>query len=130
MDSHAACGTYAFRRSWAKGTSDIHVMANEKPAAPGGDLRGSSIIREIKASNIEFVVSVPDITTSEGLLRPLAGEKSPRLIRVCKEDEGIGICAGLAHCNKRALLLMQQPACSIRSMSCAGSRSNTRCRSA
>jgi hypothetical protein len=43
-------------------------MANEKPAAPGGDLRGSSIIREIKASNIEFVVSVPDITTSEGLL--------------------------------------------------------------
>jgi sulfopyruvate decarboxylase TPP-binding subunit len=104
-------------------------MANEKPAAPGGDLRGS-IIREIKASNIEFVVSVPDITTSEGLLRPLAGEKSPRLIRVCKEDEGIGICAGLAHCNKRALLLMQQPAWSIRSMSCAGSRSNTRCRSA
>jgi hypothetical protein len=34
-------------------------MANEKPAAPGGDLRGSSIIREIKASNIEFVVSCP-----------------------------------------------------------------------
>jgi sulfopyruvate decarboxylase TPP-binding subunit len=27
---------------------------------------------------------------------------------VCKEDEGIGICAGLAHCDKRALLLIQQ----------------------
>lgn len=51
---------------------------------------------------------MPDITTSEGLLRPLAREKSPRLIRVCKEDEGIGICAGLAHCNKRGLLLIQQ----------------------
>ena len=35
-------------------------------------LRGASIIREIKASGIEFVVSVPDITTSEGLLRPLS----------------------------------------------------------
>ena len=32
---------------------------------------------------------------------------SPRLIRVCKEDEGVGICAGLAHTGKRALLLIQ-----------------------
>jgi sulfopyruvate decarboxylase subunit alpha len=71
-------------------------------------LRGSSIIAEIKASQIEFVVSVPDITTSEGLLRPLAQGTSPRLIRVCKEDEGIGICAGLAYTGRRSLLLIQQ----------------------
>ena len=71
-------------------------------------LSGAAIIREIKASRIEFVVSVPDITTSEGLLRPLARERTPRLIRVCKEDEGIGICAGLSYCDKRALLLIQQ----------------------
>ncbi len=71
-------------------------------------LLGSSIIREITASRIEFVVSVPDITTSEGLLRPLAQLKAPRLIRVCKEDEGVGICAGLAYCGRRALLLIQQ----------------------
>jgi sulfopyruvate decarboxylase TPP-binding subunit len=71
-------------------------------------LAGANIIREIVASGIEFVVSVPDITTSEGLLRPLAQMKSPRLIRVCKEDEGIGICAGLAYTGKRALLLIQQ----------------------
>ena len=71
-------------------------------------LSGASIIREIKASRIDFVVSVPDITTSEGLLRPLAREQMPRLIRVCKEDEGIGICAGLSYCDKRALLLIQQ----------------------
>jgi sulfopyruvate decarboxylase TPP-binding subunit len=71
-------------------------------------LSGGSIIREIKASRIEFVVSVPDITTSEGLLRQLAREAKPRLIRVCKEDEGIGICAGLSYCDKRALLLIQQ----------------------
>ena len=84
-------------------------VANDGSAvAPGGGLRGSSIIREILASNIEFVVSVPDITTSEGLLRPLARAGHPRLIRICKEDEGVGICAGLAHCSKRALLLIQQ----------------------
>jgi sulfopyruvate decarboxylase TPP-binding subunit len=75
-------------------------------ASPG--LSGESIIRAIKSAGIEFVVSVPDITTSEGLLRPLANSSQPRLIRVCKEDEGVGICAGLAHTGKRALLLIQQ----------------------
>ena len=73
-----------------------------------GELSGESIIREIKAAGIQIVISVPDITTSEGLLRPLAKLQSPRLIRICKEDEGVGICAGLAHTGKRALLLIQQ----------------------
>src|SRR5258708_2939062 len=75
---------------------------------PEGYLLGSSIIAEIKASQIEFVISVPDITTSEGLLRPLAQGSAPRLIRVCKEDEGVGICAGLAYTGRRSLLLIQQ----------------------
>ena len=77
-------------------------------SAEAATLHGERVIREIKASGIEFVISVPDITTSEGLLRPLAHETTPRLIRICKEDEGVGICAGLAHCSKRALLLIQQ----------------------
>jgi sulfopyruvate decarboxylase TPP-binding subunit len=80
-------------------------MTDGRPVA---GLSGESIIREIKASRIEFVVSVPDITTSEGLLRPLAASPNPRLIRICKEDEGVGICAGLAYTQKRALLLIQQ----------------------
>jgi sulfopyruvate decarboxylase TPP-binding subunit len=71
-------------------------------------LSGADIIREIVASGVDFVVSVPDITTSEGLLRQLAQMPTPRLIRVCKEDEGVGICAGLAYTGKRALLLIQQ----------------------
>jgi sulfopyruvate decarboxylase subunit alpha len=85
---------------------DARATSNDKP--PAGELSGSGILRAIKASGIEFVISVPDITTSEGLLSPLVRAGSPRLIRVCKEDEGIGICAGLAHCDKRALLLIQQ----------------------
>jgi sulfopyruvate decarboxylase subunit alpha len=85
---------------------DARASSNEK--LPAGELSGNGILREIKASGIDFVVSVPDITTSEGVLRPLVRAGSPRLIRVCKEDEGIGICAGLAHCDKRALLLIQQ----------------------
>jgi len=84
----------------------MSLGANEAAGRTG--LSGESIIQEIKASGIEFVISVPDITTSEGLLKPLAKLTSPRLIRICKEDEGVGICAGLAYTGKRALLLIQQ----------------------
>lgn len=70
-------------------------------------LHGASIIAAIKASGIEFVVSVPDITTSEGLLRPIARDPDLRLIRICKEDEGVAICTGLAFCDRRSLLLIQ-----------------------
>src|SRR5882762_9353496 len=75
---------------------------------PESVLQGSSMIAEIKASRIEFVISVPDITTSEGLLRPLSQGSTPRLIRVCKEEEGVGICAGLSYTGRRSLLLIQQ----------------------
>jgi sulfopyruvate decarboxylase subunit alpha len=85
---------------------DARASSNEK--LPTDELSGSAILREIKASGIEFVISLPDIVTSEGLLRPLVRAGHPRLIRICKEDEGVGICAGLAHCDKRALLLIQQ----------------------
>jgi sulfopyruvate decarboxylase TPP-binding subunit len=71
------------------------------------ELSGSKIIAAIKASGIEFVLSVPDIVTSSGLLRPIAQDKELRLIRVCKEDECIGIASGLSYCDKRALILIQ-----------------------
>ena len=56
-------------------------------------LSGSHILAAVKAAGIEYVLSVPDITTSDGLLWPLAKGQGPELIRVCKEDEAIGIAA-------------------------------------
>ena len=70
-------------------------------------LEGSSIVAAIKASGVEFILSVPDIVTSEGVLRPIARDPALRLVRVCKEDECIGIAAGLACCGRRALTLIQ-----------------------
>jgi len=70
-------------------------------------LHGAGIIAAIKASGIEYVLSVPDIVTSAGLLAPIARDKELKLIRVCKEDECIGIASGLSYCDKRALILIQ-----------------------
>ncbi len=71
------------------------------------ELKGSSIIAAIKASGVEFILSVPDIVTSGGLLRPISRDPAFKLIRVCKEDECIGIASGLSYCDKRALTLIQ-----------------------
>ena len=70
-------------------------------------LKGAGIVEAIKAGGIEYILSVPDITTSGGLLRPIARDPDFKLIRVCKEDECIGIAAGLSYCDKRALSLIQ-----------------------
>ena len=70
--------------------------------------RGAEIIDALKKANVTHVAALPDITTSAGLLWPLSREEGIRLIRLCKEDEGVSICAGLAFCDKRAVLLMQQ----------------------
>ena len=71
------------------------------------ELKGSPIVAALKASGIEYILSVPDIVTSRGLLRPIANDPAFKLIRVCKEDECIGIASGLSYCDKRALALIQ-----------------------
>lgn len=73
----------------------------------GAPITGAAILDQVAASGIEFIVSVPDITTSAGLLWPIVEDKRFRLIRVCKEDEGVSICAAMSMCDKRALLLIQ-----------------------
>jgi sulfopyruvate decarboxylase TPP-binding subunit len=80
-------------------------------SAPGGKtapaLHGVAILREIRASGIAYVLMLPDLHTSQGLLHPLAQSGDPPIIRLAREDEGVGIASGLSFCGKRALLLMQ-----------------------
>ena len=70
-------------------------------------LQGLSIQAALREAEVEFVVALPDIVTCDGLLWPITREKSFRLVNVCKEDEGVSICAGMSYADKRAVLLMQ-----------------------
>jgi sulfopyruvate decarboxylase subunit alpha len=76
----------------------------DKAEAP---LRGEAIISAIKQARVDYVLSVPDLHTSQGLLKPIASDPDLKLIRVCKEDETLGIAAGLSYGDKRALILIQ-----------------------
>lgn len=69
--------------------------------------QGSAILDAVKAAGVKFVAALPDITTSAGLLWPLSKDPDLKLIRLCKEDEGVSICAGLSFCGQRAVLSMQ-----------------------
>jgi sulfopyruvate decarboxylase TPP-binding subunit len=70
-------------------------------------LSGRALIGALKQARIEFVVALPDATMSENVLWPLSQDKDFKLVRVCKEDEGVSICAGMTSCGRRAVLLMQ-----------------------
>lgn len=69
---------------------------------------GQAIIQAVKQAGVEFIISVPDIVTSDGLLWPISKDPELKLLRVCKEDEGVSICGAMSYNNTRALLLMQQ----------------------
>jgi sulfopyruvate decarboxylase subunit alpha len=85
----------------------MSASAEPTPASVASRLTGAAIISAIKAAGVEFVLAVPDLHTSKGLLWPLASDPALRLIRVCKEDECLGIAAGLAAADKRAVILIQ-----------------------
>ena len=83
------------------------MNAPTKTAAETPVLNGLRVVDAIKKAGIHYVLSVPDLHTSKGLLFPIAQDKDLHLIRVCKEDETIGISAGLSYGSKRALILVQ-----------------------
>lgn len=76
------------------------------PDVPHPD--GTSIIAQIKRAGLREIVALPDIVSSEGLLWPISRDPDFRLTRVCKEDEGVSICAAMSYNGTRALLMMQQ----------------------
>ena len=79
-------------------------MQDQPTPAP---LQGALVIEAIKQARIDYVLSVPDLHTSNGLLKPIAQDSNLKLIRTCKEDETFGIAAGLSYGDKRALILIQ-----------------------
>jgi sulfopyruvate decarboxylase TPP-binding subunit len=82
-------------------------MEGTAAAAATRELHGGAIIAAVKASGVEYVLALPDIVTSHGLLSPIARDADLKLIRVCKEDECVGIASGLSYADKRALILIQ-----------------------
>lgn len=81
--------------------------AARQTGMPNDPIRGATVIGALKAAGVEIVVALPDLETCEKLLWPISSDPDLRLVQVCKEDEGISICAALSYCEKRAIMSMQ-----------------------
>lgn len=70
-------------------------------------LSAARITAVVKQAGIRFIVALPDRTTSEGVLKPMLRDPDFQVVQVCKEDEGLSICAGLYSAGHRSLMMMQ-----------------------
>jgi sulfopyruvate decarboxylase TPP-binding subunit len=87
--------------------ASLHAKTPSSTGQTATGLSGARIIAAMKDARVDYILAVPDLHTSQGLLRPIAEDDGFRLIRVCKEDECIGIAAGLAYGHRRAVTLIQ-----------------------
>jgi sulfopyruvate decarboxylase subunit alpha len=76
-------------------------MPNRDPAAAA-----RLILDGLKKAGVNFVASLPDEKMLE-LIRALEKDADIKHIPLCREEEGIGICAGAYLAGKRTAIVMQ-----------------------
>ena len=72
---------------------------------PGAD-NAERIVRALVAAKVEVATSLPDSWLAPRIAR-IEAEPSIRHVRVTREDDGAGICAGASLGGKRAVLVCQ-----------------------
>ena len=66
----------------------------------------AAIVAGIKKAGIDFVATLPDEKMVE-LIRAVEKDPTLRHVPLCREEEGIGICAGAYLAGKKTALIMQ-----------------------
>ena len=64
------------------------------------------IVAGLKKAGIDFVATLPDEKMVE-VIRTVEGDPGLKHIPLCREEEGIGICAGAYLAGKKTALIMQ-----------------------
>ena len=71
------------------------------------DPSGPKIILEgLKEAGVDLIATLPDINLKD-LLRLVEGDGQVNHVPLCREEEGIGICAGAYLVGKKCALIMQ-----------------------
>jgi sulfopyruvate decarboxylase subunit alpha len=71
-----------------------------------GKIRATAILAAIKKAGINLVASLPDINCLD-LIDALERDAEIEHVPLCREEEGIGICAGARLVGRKPALLMQ-----------------------
>jgi len=76
-------------------------MANENPIAAA-----ALIVAGLKKAGIDFVATLPDEKMLE-VIRAVEKDRELKHVPLCREEEGIGICAGAYLAGKKTAIFMQ-----------------------
>ena len=71
-----------------------------------GKTRATAILAAIKKAGIDFIASLPDINCLD-LIDAFERDSEVEHVPLCREEEGIGICAGARLVGRKPALLMQ-----------------------
>jgi len=71
-----------------------------------GEKAAQEILGGLKEAGINLVATLPDINVAE-LLRTVEQDQSITHVPLCREEEGIGICAGAYLVGKKCAAIMQ-----------------------
>jgi len=66
----------------------------------------AAIVGGLKKAGIDFVATLPDEKMVE-VIRAVARDRELKHVPLCREEEGIGICAGAYLAGKKTALIMQ-----------------------
>lgn len=66
----------------------------------------AALLSGLKKAGIDFVATLPDEKMLE-LIRAVEQDKDLRHVALCREEEGIGICAGAYLAGKKTAIIMQ-----------------------
>jgi sulfopyruvate decarboxylase subunit alpha len=64
------------------------------------------IVESLKSAGVDFVATLPDLKIVE-VIRAIDADAALKHVPLCREEEGVGICAGAYLTGKKPALLMQ-----------------------
>jgi sulfopyruvate decarboxylase subunit alpha len=70
------------------------------------DKAAATIVAGLKKAGIDFVATLPD-EKMLGLIRAIEKDAAIKHVPLCREEEGIGICAGAYLAGKKTAIVMQ-----------------------
>ena len=76
-------------------------MTTNHPAAAG-----AAIVAGLKKAGIDFIATLPDEKMLE-VIRAVEHDREVKHVPLCREEEGIGICAGAYLAGKKTAIIMQ-----------------------
>jgi sulfopyruvate decarboxylase subunit alpha len=76
-------------------------MTRNHPAAAG-----AAIVAGLKKAGIDFIATLPDEKMLE-VIRAVERDREVKHVPLCREEEGIGICAGAYLAGKKTAIIMQ-----------------------